>query len=749
MNRYLVAIGLAACLHAACDPGDIIVSEDADALRPLPPPAMPSGDAATTLDASIADAEPAMPPAPNTIQPRFAPEGTGFYRVPWPSDARKTEDGRVDLTDFPGSGGFFEKIRTEVQDHVYGFSLLPVIYLAFDTPLEADWLPTVADSVTPESPVQLLRLGADGCGQRIPINMAIRAEADQYIEANVLRVRNTWGTVIEPGVPHALMVLRTFGGGESPRTERPEAFDAALAGDGSRLSASLAPLVECLDIAGIAAEDIAVATVFTPQDPRIHMKALHDWVTDPEQVETRPPSPLKRSGAWSRYRLDLTTLEGTVPMPIFQDGETPYNEMGGRLIFDADGRPVVQRWEDVPVAITYKALDTPPSPRPALVFLDGTGWSRWTHVNDNWMLEALNRGYVIYGFMPQFHGDRAEFVGSDALATFNLLNPAAGRQNFMQQVAETSYFVRVIREQLANIEGVPEADHAHLVYGGQSQGSLVGAIHASVSDQFVAYALNGVSSSFTLTMLHREDLLDFELLIRGFLEVGNGEFGLYHPGLQLVQMGADTVDPHTYAPYWKGWVGNPRGNNVFVVNGKEDRTTVAEGMANLAMVSNAAPIATPGWDVDPDGVWTGAPVSLPISGNVTSHAGDPLTLATYLDGERGHSTIYQRRRLRNLAFHLWETARNGAAALVSDREFQCDDGADGDQDGDIDCEDPDCATLAPCKESICDDGIDNDENGTTDCADAACEENEACIEDCSNAQDEDGNGLTDCEDPQC
>ena len=66
----------------------------------------------------------------------------------------------------------------------------------------------------------------------------------------------------------------------------------------------------------------------------------------------------------------------------------------------------------------------------------------------------------------------------------------------MQQVAETSYFVRVIREQLANIEGVPEADHAHLVYGGQSQ-VAGGRDPRLVSDQFDAYALNGVSSSFT------------------------------------------------------------------------------------------------------------------------------------------------------------------------------------------------------------------------------------------------------------
>ena len=95
------------------------------------------------------------------------------------------------------------------------------------------------------------------------------------------------GHVIEPGSPTPSWCYGPSVG-RSPRTERPSS--TALAGDGSRLSASLAPLVECLDIAGIAAEDIAVATVFTPQDPRIHMKALHDWVTDPGgSRHVRPP----------------------------------------------------------------------------------------------------------------------------------------------------------------------------------------------------------------------------------------------------------------------------------------------------------------------------------------------------------------------------------------------------------------------------------------------------------------------------
>ena len=34
-------------------------------------------------------------------QARFEPEGSGFFRMPWPSDARLRDDGTVELGDFP------------------------------------------------------------------------------------------------------------------------------------------------------------------------------------------------------------------------------------------------------------------------------------------------------------------------------------------------------------------------------------------------------------------------------------------------------------------------------------------------------------------------------------------------------------------------------------------------------------------------------------------------------------------------
>jgi len=78
------------------------------------------------------------------------------------------------------------------------------------------------------------------------------------------------------------------------------------------------------------------------------------------------------------------------------------------------------------------------------------------------------------------------------------------------------------------------------------------------------------------------------------------------------------------------------------------------------------------------------------------------------------------------------TSNNTAAAPTSDHEYNCVDGRDDDNDGDVDCSDSDCSALSVCrapekpnlvespKERNCANGIDDDHDGATDCADPDC-----------------------------
>lgn len=85
----------------------------------------------------------------------------------------------------------------------------------------------------------------------------------------------------------------------------------------------------------------------------------------------------------------------------------------------------------------------------------------------------------------------------------------------------------------------------------------------------------------------------------------------------------------------------------------------------------------------------------------------------------------------------------------------CDDGADNDDDGATDCDDPDCTghPACPLPVEVCDDGMDNDADGDTDCDDPDCDGDPACAppppEVCFDNADNDGDGAIDCDDSDC
>ena len=82
---------------------------------------------------------------------RFDPEGDGFYRTPWPSDARLTAAGTPDMTGFPGGRPVAPPLA-EIEARVSGFATMPVVYFGLTAPVSADALPQGLDALDPESP---------------------------------------------------------------------------------------------------------------------------------------------------------------------------------------------------------------------------------------------------------------------------------------------------------------------------------------------------------------------------------------------------------------------------------------------------------------------------------------------------------------------------------------------------------------------------------------------------------------------
>jgi len=85
-------------------------------------------------------------------------------------------------------------------------------------------------------------------------------------------------------------------------------------------------------------------------------------------------------------------------------------------------------------------------------------------------------------------------------------------------------------------------------------------------------------------------------------------------------------------------------------------------------------------------------------------------------------------------------------ALPPVKPEECSGLVDEDEDGLVDCKDPDCDGECP---ETCDDGRDNDLDSDIDCADEDCVGEPECLEDCADAADNDLDGDTDCADQDC
>lgn len=612
-------------------------------------------------DAGTDVGEDAPPLVVDEISVPFSLDGTGFYRMPWPSDFRLTAEGTVDLSDFPNpSVALFRRYASAIQSQVRGFAIMPIVYVQ----LGGDPIPQTpvapVDTLYADGPVQLVDVSADGCGERVPIEVVVNHEVDAYIGDDVLMAAPVPGFVLRRQTPYALLVLRSLGNPDGFGLTPVPAVQQALAGahPNTRFDDTFAPLRDCLPELGVRAEDIAVATVFTTQDPVDELRRMRNLVADPAKV--RAPTLTEFAYSDDHSNAARAVYRGRYETPMLQDGTSPYAQVGGAIHFGPDGDPIIQRWESVPFTVAVPRAGTPPFE--LLIWVDGTGATDTSWVGSSVTREMLEAGFAVAGYTPQFHGSRATPGSNAEVHSFNFLNPDSFRNTFRQQVVDTSYFIRVMTEARAQMTGLPAIDDSRIVYAGQSQGSLVGTMVAGVESRIEAYMLNGVAAYLALTAVERTDPVNFARLISNIAGIDE-DFTRFHPLMALAQTGGDASDPHAYAPDWAGWEGNPDGVDILLVNGVDDYTAPVPGMSAIAIAGDVAPIAPVGWNPDPLGVWDRAAEALPIADNRDTSDGGKRTRATFLSGTTGHFTIYDRADVRELAVRFLRSAADGAARI--------------------------------------------------------------------------------------
>ncbi|MBT3223260.1 MAG: hypothetical protein HN348_29660, partial [Proteobacteria bacterium] len=469
-----------------------------------------------------------------------------------------------------------------------------------------------------------------------PLELTIRRADDPFFPIHpVLVAAPVPGFVLDGASQYAFVVTTDFGEDTSfDGSAVPHAFGQALT------EPTLAPLLECLPDLGLDRSELATATVFSTQDTLSELRSLRD------HSASLAPGPVVDNWQWLEDESvagSYETWRGEVDVPIYQRGDSPY-WVEGEMVFDDEGTPVVQRWEKVAFALSFP-VDIK-EPRHVLIWQSGaradlTGW-----VNRPLARDFRQAGFAIIKFLPQFHGERNVDGGDLDLHTYNYLNPAAGRAVLRQEVLDVSWFVRVVRESLGDLEGVPLLETDYLTLIGHSQGAEVGAMVAAVEPEVDAFLLHGVGTYLSETIVHRTDPFDVPATLQDFF--GIGEVDRFHPLIQLIQLGGDVVDPSNHLKAWKGWSGDTDGSHVLMVNGYHDQDVYFVSM-NAMTIGGDATVAEPaGWDVDPFDVWDVDAVATPIVDNREALSGAPITLASVLFADGDHYTLYENKEARDI-----------------------------------------------------------------------------------------------------
>lgn len=522
--------------------------------------------------ACSADGKPSFGIAGTTIS--YGSLAEGFYALPYPNDLRyDTATHTIDLHDFPNpkNNAAVAQIVALAGERRSGFGLLPVVTFPFNGPLAWKTLPSDVNS-TPAEPYTLFFVNIDAAspryGEVIPAIAQGFAEAGPYTPANLLTMAPWPGLMLAPRAKHAALVLRSLGDDAGHPLGQSATLGAALAGDqtAGALRSLFAPLAAFLKTHdGLAADDIAGATIFTTGDPVADMAAL---VTD---ATSRFSARVSQAFTLVHQEAAFCAFEGRVTFPQFQTGEAPYPAADeGRVAVDESGRLVAQRDEDVRVVITIPTGAMPAKGFPTLHYTHGSGGiasemidrGRVTVVDgpeEPWRGPAYHaalRGYAAIGAAMPISPDRVP--GAESFDYLQLTNLTSLAGNFQQGVIETALLRRLLYALTLEAAACPgvttggapiKFDTALHVDMGQSMGAMYTNLYGAIATDTAALIPTGAGGYWSFFLFGSEIVPDAENVLKLFLGVpGEATLNHLHPILGLFQQYAEAVDPVVFVP---------------------------------------------------------------------------------------------------------------------------------------------------------------------------------------------------------
>jgi len=580
----------------------------------------------------------------------------GFFDLPWPTDVRRGADGFIDVRDFPNPrgptstlGAYLEALSTRLT----GYGTNGGAYLRFSDSVDPLSLPEdAAASMTPEASVFILDLED---GTRHPATVTYQDTETIYWAAHSVAVRPVWGRPLRPARSYAVVVTR---GVRPPLGEflRDDDLVALVDGGGDATveaaRAVYGPALDAIEAAGTPRDDVLSLAVFTTQDPTAELAAIRDWMLD------EYPMPVAPDMTWRWIPPEpgenFQACEGRYNSPIFQNGVSPYEEVGSGEIVVEDGVPVVAGEYEARFMLTVPNTPMPPDGYPIVLYAHGTYGDYETFVQNGVAGLLAEAGYAVIGIDQVLHGERNPTMFSEDVLFFNFLNPMAARNNNRQaaldvvQQARFAATVDIPERIIGAVDGVPRTFDANRMYVyGHSQGGLNLPLFLAIDDTTKGGFLSGAGGLLSISVIEKTEPRPIATLVQLFLVLPGSSaevaldmesFSYDHPVLSLLQAWIDASDGVNYGPLI---FDEPREGfapkSVMMTGGQMDTQTTANANAALA-ASIRAPVMQPVANrIEANRVSGIEPVSAPVTGNV---AGGQATAALLQFPSDGHFVAF-------------------------------------------------------------------------------------------------------------
>lgn len=592
-----------------------------------------------------------------------------FFDFPYPSDLRLTPQGTPDVLAFPDPGvPILVGLKKAAQER-RGFPVVPAAYFKFTAKL-LDRDPEQLVEGGAKAPLLLLDVdpASPERGKAYPV-VAQTPNADPYVPEHLLSIAARPGIVLPPNRKFAFVVTRAVGmdGGKEPSA--PPALAALARGEtppgakGAELRELYAPLWETLDSVGVVRADVAGATVFTTGDVVADNAALGDLV-----MKTYAPelTDLVLEADPQNKQPSLCHVRAKIVLPQFQKGAPIYTTEG---LFDigADGVPVKQRDETVPVSIAIPRQPMPAGGYPLVLYFHGSGGVSRQLIDggdgndpaERWPAGVLAPlGFASAGSALPISPERVP--GAADIDYLNVNNLVAMRDTFRQGILESRIFlaalsrVKIPPAVLTGCSGVSlpagESDY-HFADNPHAQGQSMGGMYTNLvaaSEKRIKLAVPTGAGGYWVYFILKTSTVPGAAGLVALLLRTTEKLSFLHPALQIAETALEQVDPMVSAARVanRPLPGHPA-RPIYEPVGRDDSyfPTVIFDAMDLAYAHPR--VGDEVWPSMRDAqklVGLDAPLSYPVKANLMSVDGQPYTgaIVQYApDNYDGHA-IYRK-----------------------------------------------------------------------------------------------------------